>query len=69
MRKWKIKGAYVMQKLMTENEVADITGFKITTLRQWRYNGDGPRFIKIGRSVRYLYTDVEAWINAYNTEM
>lgn len=29
---------------------------------QWRYQGDGPPFVKIGRSVRYRVADVESWL-------
>jgi predicted DNA-binding transcriptional regulator AlpA len=30
--------------------------------RQSRMKGDGPPFYKIGRSVRYRLSDVEAWL-------
>lgn len=34
-------------------------------LAQMRYMGQGPKFVKIGgRSVRYMETDVLAWIEA-----
>jgi predicted DNA-binding transcriptional regulator AlpA len=32
-------------------------------LAQWRYLGKGPKFIKLGRSVRYRASDVDAWLN------
>ncbi|MCD2263266.1 hypothetical protein K3888_11210 [Dietzia aurantiaca] len=34
----------------------------VTALAQWRYRGQGPRFIKEGRWVRYRRSDVDAWI-------
>lgn len=32
------------------------------TLAQWRMTGRGPRFMKIGGSVRYRKADVIAWL-------
>jgi excisionase family DNA binding protein len=34
------------------------------TLRQWRYLGRGPAYVKVGRHVRYRRSDVEAWLEA-----
>ena len=52
-----------MGRLMTEAEVEAEHGFKPRTLRQWRYTGDGPPFVKLnGRMVRYLAEDIEKWI-------
>jgi predicted DNA-binding transcriptional regulator AlpA len=34
-------------------------------LERMRLEGRGPRFVKIGRSVRYSADDVEAWIAAH----
>jgi excisionase family DNA binding protein len=36
----------------------------VGTLANWRYQGKGPRFVKIGRHVRYRRSDVEAWLEA-----
>lgn len=32
-------------------------------LAQWRYLGRGPKFIKLGRNIRYRASDVEAWLD------
>jgi len=32
-------------------------------LANWRYLGRGPKFIKIGKSVRYRVADVEEWLD------
>lgn len=45
-------------------QAADYLQVKGTTLEQWRWNGKGPRFIKMGRSVRYRKTDLDAFIEA-----
>ena len=39
--------------LLHETEVAKILSMKVSTLRRWRWSGDGPRFIKVGAAVRY----------------
>lgn len=36
-----------------------------STLQSWRYAGHGPRFIKLGRLVRYRNADVNAYLQAH----
>lgn len=36
-------------------------GVAVQTLQRWRWAGIGPRFIKVGRSVRYRLEDIEAY--------
>ncbi|MFA7333641.1 MAG: DNA-binding protein [Kiritimatiellia bacterium] len=40
---------------------------KTSTLRNWRYRSIGPKAQRIGKNVRYLLADVEAW-EAKNAE-
>ena len=40
-------------RLLHEAEAADILSVKVSTLRRWRWSGDGPLFIKLGGAVRY----------------
>jgi hypothetical protein len=35
-----------------------------STLNKMRLSGDGPRFYKFGRSVRYTFADLDAWAEA-----
>ncbi|MGV0050916.1 helix-turn-helix transcriptional regulator [Mycobacterium colombiense] len=45
--------------------VAEFLGVTPQALGQMRYLGRGPKFIKVtGRSVRYRWTDVLAWVEA-----
>jgi hypothetical protein len=37
-------------------------------LRQWRYLGIGPKYLKVGATVRYRTRDVEAWLEAQEQE-
>ena len=45
-------------RALTEREVAELLGLSVATLRAWRHRGKGPRFLRLGRSVRYLPADV-----------
>jgi hypothetical protein len=48
---------------LTPAELSDRLGgdFPVETLKRWRRTGDGPRFLRVGRHIRYRLTDVEAW--------
>jgi predicted site-specific integrase-resolvase len=39
---------------MNEIEAAERLGLSVATLRAWRHRGKGPRFVRLGRAVRYL---------------
>jgi excisionase family DNA binding protein len=49
---------------LTERQVAEQLGLSVATLRAWRHRGKGPRFLRLGRSVRYLPSDVEDFVRA-----
>ena len=58
-----IPSAILTDPALTDAQVsAALGGISIDTLAQWRHRGVGPRFVKIGRSVRYLRSDVEQWL-------
>lgn len=49
--------------LLTDSEVAALLGASLQTVRNWRWRGEGPRFVKLGgRMVRYRPADVQAFI-------
>jgi predicted DNA-binding transcriptional regulator AlpA len=50
-------------ELMTPAALANKVGKSPAALAQWRYLGIGPKFIKLGRNVRYRTSDVEAWLD------
>jgi predicted DNA-binding transcriptional regulator AlpA len=52
-----------LKTLHTERREAARLGFSVKTLQGWRLKGDGPPFLKIGPSVRYDPTAVDAWLN------
>ena len=50
------------EQLMTPREMADRLGVALITLRKWRQQGKGPRYLKLGyRTIRYRIEDVVAW--------
>lgn len=49
-------------QLLTVQDVADLTGLSVETLNQWRSRNMHIPWIKIGRTVRYLRKDVEAYL-------
>lgn len=52
-------------RLIDEQEVASIYGFKLSTLRNWRSHRLGPAFLKInGKMVRYRVSDIEDYLSA-----
>lgn len=48
--------------LMDLKQVCHAVGFKKTTLYKWMKTGEFPKPINIGRSVRWVSGEVEAWI-------
>lgn len=53
-----------VKHLIDEGTLATRLGVSRSTLQTWRYSGRGPRFIKLGRMVRYRVADVDAYLNS-----
>lgn len=51
-----------MNKLITPLKVAELLSVSALTLRKWRWEGKGPKFIKAGRKVLYREQDIENWV-------
>lgn len=43
-------------------QAADYLNLSPNTLSRWRWSGDGPRFVKLGRAVRYRIEDLDAFV-------
>jgi excisionase family DNA binding protein len=56
-----------MLSLLTEDDVAKELNLSLASLRRWRLEKRGPRFIKVGSLVRYRPEDVEAWLASLPT--
>ena len=48
-------------RILTDIEVAERLGVSRFTVRSWRLKGVGPRFLKMGRAVRYRSQDVDEY--------
>lgn len=51
-------------ELVDEASLAARLGISRSTLQSWRYSGRGPRWIKLGRLIRYRVTDIDAYLDA-----
>lgn len=51
-----------LEPLLTAQELADYLDVPLGTLYAWRYRGEGPIGFRVGKHVRYRWTDVENWI-------
>ena len=49
------------RRTLTDIEVAARLGVSRFTVRSWRFKGVGPRFLKMGRAVRYRPEDVQEY--------
>lgn len=49
------------KRTLTDVEVAARLGVSRFTVRSWRVKGIGPRFLKMGRAVRYRAQDVDEY--------
>jgi predicted DNA-binding transcriptional regulator AlpA len=54
----------LFQELLTERDVARITGLSVASIRRFRHLGDGPKFLKISASVRYRPEDLKAFLES-----
>lgn len=52
-----------LPRLMDQKTLADYLGKTTAWCERARWAGDGPKFVKLGRHVRYRAQDVEEWIN------
>ena len=55
-------------RYLNEKEVAAILGFSVQSLRNWRFLGRGPSYIKAGRAVRYQLRDILIWMESHRVE-
>jgi predicted DNA-binding transcriptional regulator AlpA len=51
-----------LEELLTEHDVARITGMSLGSVHRWRYLRQGPRFLKLSSAVRYDPRHVAEWL-------
>lgn len=49
-------------------EVAEYLGTTTGSLAQMRYRGQGPRFVKLGKSIRYRDSDIREFLDKNTRE-
>jgi excisionase family DNA binding protein len=52
-----------MDRNLTPQDLAEREGVPVPTIYKWNSEGSGPRYMVIGRHVRYRLADVIAWEN------
>lgn len=55
-------------KLVDDVYLAEMTGITKRTFQNWRVDGTGPKFIKLGSCIRYRLADVLAWLEENERE-
>lgn len=53
-----------VRQLLNNDEAAEMLGISYRTLPVWRVQGRGPKFVKIGKLVRYERSVLQDWIEA-----
>ena len=51
-----------MRQYVTENELSNITGIAVQTLRNWRHERRGFPYVKVGRSIRYELDEIDEYM-------
>ncbi len=51
-----------MDHLLNTKQLADYLGVAESTILQYRVDGNGPVYIKLGHLVRYRVSDVDEWL-------
>jgi excisionase family DNA binding protein len=50
-------------RLLTVQELAEILQVSVKTIYTWRYRGEGPPGVVVGRHLRFRAADVVAWLD------
>ncbi|MFC1515621.1 helix-turn-helix domain-containing protein [Thermodesulfobacteriota bacterium] len=52
-----------MSPLLKDTQVSERFNMHVQALRNWRHQGRGPAYFKIGSAVRYREEDIIAYLN------
>ena len=50
--------------MLTDHEVAESYGLTVYCVRRWRYEGRGPKFLRLGGAIRYRAKDVQEFMDS-----
>ena len=48
--------------LLSPQDLASFLQIPLSTIYYWRYTGEGPPALRVGRMLRYDMADVRAWL-------
>jgi hypothetical protein len=48
--------------LLTDKDLEAMGVATVKTLQKWRQSGDGPPFIRLSRSIKYVPVELEKWL-------
>ena len=54
--------------MLTSKTVAERLQVGVQTLAKWRSEGKGPRYVQLGRSIRYRAADIDEFVERSITE-
>ena len=49
-------------RLLTVEQLAEFLDLPVRTLYTWRYRGEGPVGFRVGKHIRYRWSDVDRWV-------
>lgn len=55
-------------RLVSVEELARYLKIPRKTLYEWNSDGSGPPYLRVGRHVRYVWSDVERWLEQRRRE-
>ena len=50
--------------ILTTRQAAQYIGLSASTLNKWRCHGFGPKYLKLGRAVRYRQEELDTYLSA-----
>jgi excisionase family DNA binding protein len=51
-------------RMLSPTDLASYLGIPVSTIYQWRYQGSGPPGFRVGKHVRFRWSDVEEWLES-----
>jgi excisionase family DNA binding protein len=57
-----IRAMHDLEPLLSVQDLAGFLDVPVATIYAWRYRGEGPPGLRVGRHLRFRSSDVEQWI-------
>lgn len=56
-------------RLLSPAELAGYLAIPVQTIYQWRHRGEGPPGYRVGRHVRYRWSDIQRWLDGQTDDI